>query len=65
MTERRNKPPGAIGLELHGWQGIGGHRDLFHGYLILGVVTLYLSSVTLHRLLGKYREARDVLRGRR
>lgn len=62
MTERKKRAPGAIGIELHGWVGIGIDRDLFHGYVRLGLVTLYVTSVALHPFLKMMAAARDVLR---
>lgn len=53
---------GAVGIEL-GLVGFGRGRDLFHRYLKLGVVTLYITTRPLPRFLAMYREARDVLRG--
>lgn len=64
MTERKKHAPGAIGLELHGWLGIGLERDLFHRYARLGLVTLYVSTTALHPFLKMMAQARDVLRGR-
>lgn len=62
MTERKRRPPGAIGIELHGWVGIGIDRDLFHRYARLGLVTLYVSSTPLHHFLRMMKAARDALR---
>jgi hypothetical protein len=55
---------GAVGLELHGWHGIGAGRDLFHHYAVLGVITVYATTTPLYRFLKMMREARDVMRAR-
>lgn len=55
---------GAAGIEL-GFCGFGGGRDLFHRYVRLGVVTLYITTTPLYRFLKTMRAVRDELRGRR
>lgn len=54
---------GAVGLELS-LCGFGWGRDLFHRYVRLGVVTIYVSTQRLDRVLAMWREARRVLKGR-
>lgn len=54
---------GAVGVEFS-LAGFGLGRDLFHSYVKLGVVTLYVSSQRLDRVLAMWRQARDVLKGR-
>jgi hypothetical protein len=53
---------GALGIEF-GFCGFGWGSDLFHRYLKLGIVTLYLSEQRLEAMLKMWRRARDVLRG--
>lgn len=54
---------GAFGVEFS-FCGFGCGRDLFHVYLKVGLVTLYLTSRRLDRVLAMWRSARDVLRER-
>lgn len=54
---------GAIGVEFS-LAGFGAGRDLFHSYVRLGLVTLYVASQRLDRMLAMWRQARDVLKGR-
>lgn len=61
MNDWRVIRTGAIGIELS-FCGFGYGRDLFHVYVRLGLVTLYLSSQRLDRVLAMWREARAVLR---
>lgn len=53
---------GAFGVEFS-LAGFGWGRDLFHSYVKVGVVTLYVSSQRLDRVLSMWREARRALRG--
>lgn len=53
---------GAVGIELHGWLGIGAGRDLFHRYARLGVITVYVTSQPLYPFLKILKAARDALR---
>lgn len=52
---------GAIGVELS-LCGFGYGRDLFHVYVRLGLVTLYLSAHRLDRVLTMWKTAREHLR---
>jgi hypothetical protein len=54
---------GGAGIELSLWCGFHAGRDLFHVYLSLGVVTLYLTSTPLHDFLKRMKAGRDALRG--
>lgn len=54
---------GGAGIEL-GLVGFGWGRDLFHRYLKLGVVTLYITTEPLARYLARQRAAREELKGR-
>lgn len=54
---------GGFGIEFYLWCGFHAGRDLFHCYLSLGVVTVYLTSTPLHDFLKRMRAARDALRG--
>lgn len=54
---------GAFGVEFS-LAGFGWGKDLFHRYLKLGLVTFYVSSQRLDRVLGMWRAARNALRGR-
>lgn len=54
---------GGFGIEF-GLVGFHAGRDLFHRYLSLGLVTVYLTTRQLPRFVEMYRTARDVLRGR-
>lgn len=55
---------GGAGIEF-GLVGFRAGRDLFHRYISLGVVTLYVTTRPLPRFLEMYRAARLALRGRR
>jgi len=55
---------GALGIELS-LCGFGTGRDLFHAYVKLGVLTLYVSSQRLDRVLAMWAEARRTLAGPR
>lgn len=52
---------GAVGIEL-GLVGFRAGRDLFHRYISLGVVTLYITTQPLPRFLKMMSGARDVMR---
>lgn len=54
---------GGFGIEFS-LCGFGGGRDLFHRYLRMGLVTVYVTTTPLHKFLKRMRAARDVLRGR-
>lgn len=53
---------GAFGVEFS-LCGFGGGRDLFHAYVKLGIVTLYVASQRLDRVLAMWRRARETLAG--
>lgn len=53
---------GAFGVEFS-LTGFGYGRDLFHAYVRLGLVTVYVSSRRLTDVLAMWKAARDVLRG--
>lgn len=53
---------GGAGIEL-GFVGFGWGGDLFHRYLSLGVVTLYITTEPLVRYLARQRAAREELKG--
>lgn len=55
---------GSLALELHGWRGIGRHRDLFMGFWTLGFVTLGASRGLLHEKLAALRAQLLQIRGR-
>lgn len=63
MTDWKPICRGALGIEF-GLCGFGWGRDLFHRYVRVGVVTLYVTSTPLYRFLKLYAAARDQLRGR-
>jgi hypothetical protein len=54
---------GAFGVEFSVC-GFGWGRDLFHVYVRLGLITIYLASQRLDRVLSMWKAARDALRGR-
>lgn len=62
-TEWRVIVRGGFGIEFS-LCGFGAGRDLFHRYVRLGIVTLYITSRPLHRFLNMMRAAREVLRGK-
>lgn len=61
MTDWKPICRGAIGIEFT-LCGFGGGRDLFHHYLCLGVVTLYVTTKPLYRLVKIMQATRAALR---
>jgi len=55
---------GGAGIEF-GLVGFGAGRDLFHRYIRLGVVTLYITSKPLHRFLSMMAKTHAAMRGQR
>lgn len=60
MTDWRVIRSGAIGAELS-LCGFGWGRDLFHAYVRLGVITVYVASQRLDRVLAAWKAAREHL----
>lgn len=54
---------GGFGVEFSIWCGFHAGRDLFHYYISVAVVTLYLTTTPLHDFLKRVRAGREALRG--
>lgn len=53
----------SFSADLHGWRGVSWGKDLVNAFLVLGIVTFWVSQVRVSDSIKELKDALDKLRG--